>query len=208
VSRNTFAENLLALFTTRETAASIVGDLIEQSHVRARGWFTCEVVRLAFALCFRTLVSAPGRALRLAGLGLVVYAATYAVLFVAIGLPWYPWNRVATPDFWVRVAAVVVASNLLTGAILARWRSHGNISAIAPLTAVWCAAWLLWPLCALAIYPWPSGDLFAALRGLVPWPTPGPWIIVWAAVIFPFVYLAPLLLGALIGQRRIARVVE
>jgi hypothetical protein len=207
VSRNTFAENLLALFTRREAAASIVGDLIEQSHVRARGWFTCEVVRLTFALCFRTLVSAPGRALRLAGLGLAVYTATYAVLFVAIGLPWYPWNRVGTADFWVRVAAVIVVSNLLTGAILARWRSHGNISAIAPLIAVWCAAWLIWPLLALAAYPWPSSE-FWFLRGLAPWPMPGPWILAWTALIFPFLYLVPLLLGALFGQRRVARVIE
>lgn len=206
--RNTFAESLLGLFTTREAAASIVGDLIEQSHARAPGWFTCEVVRLAFALCFGTLVSAPGRALRLAGLGLAVYAAIYTILLITIGLPWYPWNRVGTTDFWVRVVAVVVVSNLLTGAILARWPSRGPVSAIAPLTAVWCATWLIWPLCALAIYPWPSGDLFAALRGLVPWPTHGPWIVVWTALIFPVAYLIPLLLGALIGQRRVARVIE
>jgi hypothetical protein len=194
VSRNTFAEKLLALFTTREVAASIVGDLIEQSHVRARGWFTCEVVRLAFALCFRTLVSAPGRALRLAGLGLAVYTATYAILFVAIGLPWYPWNRVATPDFWVRVGVVVVVSNLLTGAILARWPSHGNVRPIAPLTALWFAAWLIWPLIVSAVNSSSA--------------TPAPWTLAWTALIFPFLYLVPLLVGAVIGQRRIARVIE
>jgi hypothetical protein len=202
VHSNTFAENLLALFTTREVAASIVGDLIEQAHFRARGWFACEVIRLAFALCFGALVSAPGRTLRLAGLGFAVFVAAYLILFIASGLPWYPWHRVGTTDFWVRVAAVAFVSNLTTGAILARRRSSGNVSAVGPLTAVWFAAWLIQSLFVWAVYPWPASELY---RGATP---PWLWPLAWTPLIFPFLYLVPLLLGAAIGQRRIARVIE
>jgi len=189
VHSNTIAENLLALFTAREIAASIVGDLTEQSHFRARGWFACEVIRLAFALCVGALVSAPGRALRLAGLGLAVYVAAYLILFIASGLPWYPWHRVGTADFWVRVAVVAFVSNLATGAILARRRSSGSLSAIGALTALWFAVWLIQSVYRGSTTPWPS-------------------VLAWTAVIFPFLYLVPLLLGAAIGQRRIARVIE
>jgi len=187
VHSNTFAEDLLALFTTREVAASIVGDLIEQSHSRARGWFAWEVVRLAFALCFGTVISAPRQALRLAGLGLAVYVAAYVILFVAIGLPWYPWHRVGTFDFWVRVAIVAFVSNLTTGAILARRSSSGSVSAIGPLTALWVTLWLIQ---SLFVYPWLA----------TPWPRP--------LAMFPVLYLIPLLLGAAIGQRRITRLIE
>ena len=193
---NTFAENLLALFTTREGAASIVGDLLEQSHSRARGWFACEVLRLAFALCFDALISAPGRALRLAGLGLAVFVAVYLVVFIASGLPWYPWHRMGTVDFWIRVGMVAFVANLATGAILGRRRSKGNVGAIGPLVAVWLVAWLIQSLFVWGVFPWPSSEL----RSTPPWPG----TLAWTPLLFPFLYLVPLLLGAAIGQRRIA----
>jgi hypothetical protein len=198
-----FAEDVLALFTTREVAASIVGDLAEQSQSRRRGWFTCEIVRLAFALCFRSLIAAPGRALRLAGVGLAVYFGAEVTLFVTIGLPWYPWHRVHEAGFWVRLGLVVFFSNLLTGAILARRRASATVGAVAPLTALWLAAWLIWPLFASRAYPWPSQGVW---RGGVPWPpmVAGPWTLLSAELIFPLLYLLPLLLGAVLAQRGLA----
>jgi hypothetical protein len=200
VRRNDFAENLLALFTAREVAASIVGDLTEQSHARGRGWFAREVVRLAFALCFKGAVSAPGRALRLAGLGLTVYGGTYVVLFIVAGLPWYPWHRTYEPAFWVRLGLVVVFSNLATGAILAQRPSNAGISAIASLTVVWFTAWVI-HLLVLTI------GVLGVGRGLVPWPAtpPSPWVILGPVLGVPLFGLFPLLLGAVIAQRRIAR---
>ena len=164
---NTFAENLLALFTTREGAASIVGDLLEQSHSRARGCFACEVLRLAFALCFDALISAPGRALRLAGLGLAVFVAVYLVVFIASGLPWYPWHRMGTVDFWVRVGMVAFVANLATGAILGRRRSKGNVGALGPLVAVWLVAWLIQSLFVWGVFPmaFERAEVDASLAG-------------------------------------------
>jgi hypothetical protein len=181
----------------------MVGDLAEQSHSRRRGWFTCEIVRLAFALCFRSLVSAAVRALRLAGVGLAIYTGAEVALFVAIGLPWYPWHRVHEPGFWARLGLVVFLSNLVTGAVLARRPTSGAIGAVAPLTALWLAGWLIWPLFAARVYPWPSTGVW---RGGVPWPpmTPGRLTLLSAELIFPLLYLLPLLLGAVLAQRRMA----
>jgi hypothetical protein len=180
-----FADDLLALFTSRELAESIVGDLIEQRHAHSRGWFACEVARLAFALCFKGLVAAPWRACRLAALGWAIYAGTSVVLFVASGLPWYPWHRVHEPGFWIRLGFVVFVANLVTGGILVR-RSSGSGSAVAPLVTLWLAGWLVSPF-------W-----IALVDERFPWP----WFKASGIVLVPLVYLVPLLLGAFVAQRR------
>jgi hypothetical protein len=185
--RNDLAENLLALFTARDVAESIVGDLVEQRHAHGRVWFACEVARLAFALCFKSLVAAPWRAIRLAALGWAVYFGTLVVLFAATGLPWYPWHRVNEPGFWARLGLVVFAANLVAGGVLSRWASKGG-SAIAPLTTVWLVGWFVSPFMVALVNPWP-------------W-APGPAGIVWTTVLVPLLYVAPVLLGALVAQRR------
>jgi len=185
--RNDLAENLLALFTARDVAESIVGDLVEQRHAHGRGWFACEIARLAFALCFKSLVAAPWRAVRFAALGWAVYFGTLVVLFTATGLPWYPWHRVDEPGFWVRLGLVVFVANLVAGGVLSRWAPKGS-SAIAPLTTLWLIAWVVSPFMVALVDPWPWR---AGTAG-----------VVWTAVAVPLLYVVPLLLGALIAQRR------
>ena len=184
-----FADNLLALFTSREVAEAIVGDLLEQRQAHRRGWFACEVARLALALCCTDLAAAPWRACRLAALGWAVYAGSSVLLFVASGLPWYPWHRVNEPGFWLRLGLVLFVANLLTGGILARWPPPSG-SAIAPLIALWLAGWLLSPLWITLAddrFSWPSAEV------------PG---MVASTVLVPLLYLVPLLLGAFFGQWR------
>jgi hypothetical protein len=185
--RNDFAENLLALFTARDVAESIVGDLVEQRYAHGRGWFACEVARLAFALCFKSLAAARWRAVRLAAIGWAVYFGTLFVLFTATGLPWYPWHRVDEPSFWVRLGLVVFIANLVAGGALSRWASKGG-SAVAPLTTLWLVAWVVAPCIVALVDPWPWR---AGTAG-----------VVWTVVAVPLLYVAPLLLGALIAQRR------
>jgi hypothetical protein len=186
--RKHFAENLLALFTARDVSASIVGDLLEEAHGRRRAWFAFEIVRLAFALCFASLFAAPLRALRLAVVGLVVYAGTYSVLFVASGLPWHPWHRVHEVGFLARGALVVFTANLVTGAVLARLPTGGGSSALAPIAALWLKAWVVWPFLLSLPYGWPSGSA---------------WYGITFALLFPVLCLLPLFLGAMLAQRRI-----
>jgi hypothetical protein len=183
------ADNLLALFTSREVAESIVGDLLEQRQAHRRGWFACEVARIALALCCTDLAAAPWRTCRLAALGWAVYAGSSVLLFVASGLPWYPWHLVNQPGFWLRLGLVLFAANLLTGGILARWPPRSG-SAIAPLIALWLAGWLLSPLWITLAddrFAWPGADV------------PGR---VASTVLVPLLYLVPLLLGAFFGQWR------
>ena len=182
-----FAEDLLALFTAREVSESIVGDLVEQRAAHGRCWFAREVARLAFALCFKSVVAEPWRAARLAALGWVVYVGAFALLFIASGLPWFPWHRVHEPSFWIRLGLVVFLANLITGGVLARRPSRRG-SAIAPLITLWLMGWLVSPF-------------WLALEG-IPWPWPKAAGIAWSAVLVPLLYLVPLLLGALVAQRR------
>ena len=186
---SSFAENLLALFTARDIAESIVGDLIEQRDARGRGWFAREVAQLAFVLCFKSLIVAPWRAIRLAVLGYGIYLGAWAVLFVASGLPWYPWHRTHEPGFWIRLAVVVFVANLVTGGVLARWVSKSG-SAIPPLATLWLVGGLALPF------------VVAFVDSPAPWPWAKPSGVVSSAVLAPLLYLVPLLLGALVAQRR------
>jgi hypothetical protein len=202
--RSSAGENLLALFTSRGRAATIVGDLVEQSLAHRRGWFTREVFRIALALSIRGLTSAPGRALGLAGFGAVVYGGIYAALFVASGLPWHAWNHVHEASFMVPLCFVTAASNFLTGAILARRSSaaHGP-RALSALLAVWIAGWLIWPWFAWRFFYWASQGPWGSF---VPWPAWMPWpYVLLAGLIFPLLYLVPLLLGAVLAARRGSR---
>jgi hypothetical protein len=202
--RSNDGENLLALFTSRERAATIVGDLVEQSLAHGRGWFTRQVVRVALALWLRSVISAPGRALALAVLGIGVYGGVYAVLFVASGLPWHPWQRVHEASFMVPLCLVVVAANFVTGVILARWsRVARGPRALSALLVVWVAGWLIWPLFAWRFFPWATDGRWV---GLVPWPAWAAWpYVLLAGLMFPLFYLVPLLLGGMLAERRVAR---
>jgi hypothetical protein len=172
------AETLLALFASRDVATSIVGDLTEES--RGRAWFWAQILRTATALCFKSIVAAPLRALWLALVGLLIYGGIYAALMTASGLWWYPWHRVGAPDFWVRAIFVVTLANLTTGMVIGRWISRGGISGLAPLAVLWIAAWMFWMVLLLV--------------------DASSWM--WAAVLaFPFLCLSPLLLGGVLGQR-------
>ena len=60
------AEQLLALITTRERAASTAGDLIEDARTRGDLWFWSSVLRTTGALLWRTFALEPANFLKLA----------------------------------------------------------------------------------------------------------------------------------------------
>lgn len=189
--RKSSAETLLAQFTTRDNAISIVGDITESSLNRLRGWFTSEVIRLAVSFWVRSVLAAPGRAVGYAGAGLAVYFGVYAIAFIASGLPWFPWYRTHEWGFSLRLWSVVFVSNLLTGAILSTRLSPGRTQAIASLMLLWVIAVLIWPLFALRIYPgswWPSAiDM--------------PWTFVLAVSLPPLLYVVPLIIGVVASRK-------
>jgi hypothetical protein len=189
--RKSSAETLLAQFTSRDNAVSIVGDITESSLNRPRGWFTGEVIRLAVWFWIRSVLAAPGRALGYAGVGLAMYFGAYAISFIASGLPWFPWHRTHEWGFSLRLWAVVFVSNLLTGAILAIRLSPGRTHAIAWLMLLWVTAALIWPLFALRLYPWSW------------WPSAifMPWRFVLAVSLPPLLYVTPLVLGVVASRK-------
>jgi hypothetical protein len=67
------AEHILALVTTDDRAASIVGDLTEGIAARGMFWFWPGVLRTAASLLWRNVAEEPGRFTRQAFLSLAVY---------------------------------------------------------------------------------------------------------------------------------------
>lgn len=67
------AEWLLALVTTRDRAASTIGDLTEGLATRGAVWFWSAVLRTAASLLWRDIAERPARLTGLAFLGLALY---------------------------------------------------------------------------------------------------------------------------------------
>ncbi len=70
--KDRIAEQLLALITTRERAASTAGDLIEDARTRGDLWFWTSVLRTTGALLWRTFALEPANFLKLAFRGSLV----------------------------------------------------------------------------------------------------------------------------------------
>ena len=138
--RPAYSEAFLSLFTSPDRAVAIVGDLREEASGRGP-WQALKLLGVALALAWERIRSAPLRCLALVGLGFVAYTSVWGIVFVASGLPWYPWNHVNEPVFWIRLALVLVVANLLTGFILGRWVSIRGTNALAPLVFAWLTLW-------------------------------------------------------------------
>jgi hypothetical protein len=181
------SQAFLSLFTTSDRAVSIVGDLLEESRSRVRTWYALKVVGIALAMCLRTIRSAPVRCLSVGATGTLVYLSVWSVVFVASGLPWYPWNRIEAPGFWIRLLVVGFIANLLTGFILGRWVSYKGINALVPLFLLYLIAW-------------PADLIFGKLffwNVLQVFPLA---LLVLGAIAYPLFGLVPLLVGATLAR--------
>jgi hypothetical protein len=77
------AEWLLALVVSRENAASVAGDLLEEARTRGTVWFWFSLAGTVCSLLRRDLADNPIRMLRLAALGFVVQLALVVAAIVA-----------------------------------------------------------------------------------------------------------------------------
>lgn len=178
----------LSLFTTEDRAASIIGDLLEESGKRRRIWYTLQVAAIAVALFFKGIRSAPARSLGLGLMALIAWICVFAALLVASGLPWYPWNRTNEPEFWIRMILFLGSANLSAGFIVGRWVSIGGASGIGPLVAIVLSVPLIVPMAVSLPATWELW-LGYGLRLLVV------GLFYWA------LYAMPLLAGATIARR-------
>jgi pimeloyl-ACP methyl ester carboxylesterase len=80
------AQALLSLFTTRDRAESIAGDLIEERDGRGSAWFWFHVVRTTFALFTSAFASAPVKTLALVALGFALFVTLAFAGVAAVSL--------------------------------------------------------------------------------------------------------------------------
>jgi hypothetical protein len=131
------AEWILVLVTTRERAASTVGDLTERAATRDAAWFWFSVFRTAASFLWRNVAEHPARLTGLALLGTAIYgglgllfAGLSGVVFSFIAafgsgnhlqLDSIGWKIWFTAPVWL--------SSLLIGRMLARWAPGRELAA-------------------------------------------------------------------------------
>jgi hypothetical protein len=146
------AEWVLSLVTTRDRAASTIGDLTEAAADRGAFWFWSAVLRTAASLLWRDIAERPARLTGLAFLGLAVYvgidllfaglsgvaffltamASGHAAHFDSIG--WKLW-----------FALPILVGSLIVGRILAR-RAPGRELAACVVYAILVSIYNLVPM--------------------------------------------------------------
>jgi hypothetical protein len=129
----TFVLTILALFTSRENAAEIEGDLLEQSRRHGRGWFWWQVGQTSLALFLHRLRQEGGRLLLF----------SYAVYELALKLNWWGLNplrralrsklALEAPQMLMMNHAITFLSALALGVLLARLspKQGGQIALLA-----------------------------------------------------------------------------
>ena len=126
------AEWILALVTTRDRAASTVGDLTEGAAARGAVWFWSGVLRTATSLLWRDVAEQPGRVTGLAFLGLAIYIGMELLFASLSGFVFFGASMVSghSPHLdsigWkLWFIAPVLVSSLFVGRLLAR-RARGR----------------------------------------------------------------------------------
>lgn len=106
------AERLLSLVITRDRAASIVGDLLEDRRRQGSIAFWMGVVRTSIAFIWRDISSAPARYAALLVAAYLVSIVLYMLFFV---LPQYlihrPYDDSLLSAFWIRETAYLLLSD-------------------------------------------------------------------------------------------------
>jgi hypothetical protein len=135
------AEWILGLVTSRDRAASTVGDLLEQAAARGVLWFWSGALRTAASLLWRGVAENPVRITAVAFIGLAVDITASLLLAGVTGLVFFvmPVSAVSSalgawsghqvhPSYawWI---APQLAISVLIGRMLARWAPGRELSA-------------------------------------------------------------------------------
>jgi hypothetical protein len=130
------AEWILCLVTTRDRAASTVGDLAEAESAHGVAGFWSGVLRTAAALLWRDIAENPARITVLATLGLAVYIGIDMLHAYETGGLFYwaimangPQLHLDSIGWKIWFAAPIVVSSLLIGRMLARWAPGRELAA-------------------------------------------------------------------------------
>jgi hypothetical protein len=130
------AERILALVTTGDRAASIVGDLTEGTAARGVFWFWLGVLRTGASLLWRNVAEEPGRLTKLAFLSLAVYIGVELVFAGLSGLAFFGAAMASGHPLhldsigWkLWFAAPVLVSSLFIGRMLAHRAPRRELAA-------------------------------------------------------------------------------
>jgi hypothetical protein len=134
--RRSPAHTLLSLFTSRQHAAEIEGDLIEEAASRGRAWFAYHLIGITFALFLESCKEAP---LRLALLS--VLATAFTLVMSGLLERVFIGPRALVPSLALAVAAFVALA-FLTGLALA-WVGARLGMRAATCTAILLTLWFI-----------------------------------------------------------------
>jgi hypothetical protein len=129
------AEYILGLVTSRDRAASTVGDLVEGAATRGAAWFWSGILRTAASLLWRGVAENPVRVTGVAFTGLAVDVATSLLLAGLSGVAFFVAARSGHPaqlsSIWwiIGLDAPALLMLLLIGRMLARWAPGRELSA-------------------------------------------------------------------------------
>jgi hypothetical protein len=130
------AESILGVVTSRDRAASTVGDLIEGAATRGTVWFWSGVLRTAASLLWRDIVEQSARFTGLALIGLAVYigidlifAGLSGVAFFGAAMASGHPLHLESIGWRLWFTAPVLVSSLFVGRMLARWAPGRELAA-------------------------------------------------------------------------------
>jgi len=127
------AEWILALVTTRDRAASTVGDLTEAAATRGVVWFWSGVLRTAASLLWRDVAGQPARLTGLALLGLAIYIGMDLILAGLSGVAFFGAAiaslHLDSIGWKLWFTAPMLVSSLLVGRMLAHWAPRRELAA-------------------------------------------------------------------------------
>jgi hypothetical protein len=125
------AEWILGVVTSRDRAASTVGDLVEQAAARGVLWFWSGILRTAASLLWRGVAEHPVRitavgliGLAIDGVASLLLAGLTGVVFFVIA--WSGHHVHPSSAWWIAPQLVI---SVLIGRVLARWAPGRELSA-------------------------------------------------------------------------------
>lgn len=191
LSKACFAEALLALVTNRERAEAIAGDLVEETGAGQRWRFGFHLLSISCSLLVAGIGMARWRSLWLFAAGFALWFFVYVTIRAGGALAGvHPLDDrgidcLATPlGANIYLAAALLASNFVTGAVLGARTPAGALNAGVPLAAFWA-------LCAVA------APVAAWLTASATW-----HCTLFYLLGLPLLYVAPLLCGAAWSRHR------
>jgi hypothetical protein len=129
------AESILRLITSRDRAASTVGDFAEEAATRGAVWFWSGILRTAASLLWRGVAENPVRVTGVAFIGLAVDVVTSLLLAGLSGVAFFvaAWSGhpAQLSSIWwiIGLDAPPLLMLLLIGRMLARWAPGRELSA-------------------------------------------------------------------------------